>query len=91
MRLRIETGPGKPEQAYIETPIPQGPYIKLRQGDPRVIPSELLIVDRAWDQALAATQPNELINEFDLHWGYVILGNVNGKTKVVGAHYDTSD
>lgn len=85
---------GSREHAGLYLPLPVGPYIKLRQGDPRSVSHTSAangMLELDWGKAVLLTNAADIITEFTLEYGCEVLGNVEGKCKVVGWWYDTSD
>lgn len=85
MRYELRFMAGKPETGFIRMPIPLGPYIAVMQGH------EQNIQGKPWEQVFDFEGPYEISMNFNLTIGTVILGCINGRAEVIGAHYDTSD
>ena len=85
-KMEIKTGYGKPEQASIYLPLPPGPYIMLRQDDPRI--KKWLGTD--FGKACLEANSDEIKANFDIQWGMVTIGSLGGLADIFGYHYDTS-
>jgi hypothetical protein len=49
------------------------------------------LLELEWGKALLLVNADEILTEFNLEYGWHVIGNVDGKAKVVGWFYDTSD
>jgi len=86
--------PREKARAGLYLPLPPGPYIKLHQGDPRAYSYSSQpqgILELPWGKAILLVNASEILTEFTLEWGSVVVGSVEGRAAVVGWHYDTSD